>query len=229
MHISELHLKTRNLSKQKDFYQITLGLPVLEERATSFTFQAGTTRLTFHASSQNDIIYHFAFTVPRNKLALAKKWLVERTPLLSQNGQDDFDFGSPHSTYFLDAAGNIGELIAHHSLLNETPGNFTSSDLLHVSEIGLVVDDVDAQVAALHTRFGLELFKPFGAVAGKFAAVGDALGLFIVVKTGRTWFPTSTPATVAPLDVTINGISEKNYRALPYPYTIRTATLVTAP
>ncbi|HLZ58022.1 MAG TPA: hypothetical protein VKR06_13870 [Ktedonosporobacter sp.] len=223
MQISELHLKTRNLSTQKAFYQTTIGLPLLEETATSFTFQAGATRLTFHTTAQENSFYHFALTIPHNKLAQAKQWLAERTPLLTQNGQDEFPFQTwdARSVYFRDPAGNIGELIVHYSLPDEAKGEFSARDLLYVSEIGLVVDDVRAQVDTLKRKFALQTFQ--GEDSDTFTVLGDARGRFIVVKTGRIWYPTSdTAAVIVPLDVTIEGSREKNYRALPYPYTIRT-------
>src|SRR5690349_21082426 len=116
MQISELHLKARDLTLQKLFYQTTMGLPLLEETATSFTFQAGTTRLTFHVTGQQQSCYHFAFTIPHNKLAQAKSWLAKRAPLLAKDGQDEFPFQSwnARSIYFYDPVGNIGELIAHY-------------------------------------------------------------------------------------------------------------------
>src|SRR5882672_4315137 len=71
MHITELTLQTHDLAAQRDFYEHTLELPVLEASEQAFTVQAGTTRLTFQATEQEDVLYHVAFTVPRNKIAQA--------------------------------------------------------------------------------------------------------------------------------------------------------------
>ena len=82
MHIQELSLHTRHLAGQKAFYRIILGLPLLAETADSFTIQAGTTRLRFQ-EGQQDVLYHVAFTIPRNTFIQAKSWLRELYWLLS--------------------------------------------------------------------------------------------------------------------------------------------------
>ena len=91
--------------------------------------------------------------------------------------------------------------------------------VIHVSEIGLAVDNVLAQVAEFKDRLGIEPHR--GASDDTFTAVGDIYGLFIVVKIGRFWFPTDTDAApVAPVKVTIEGAQEQHYHVSPYPYEI---------
>ena len=73
MHIQELSLRTRHVANQKAFYCTTLGLSLLTETTDSFTVQAGTTRLRFQ-ETQQDVLYHVAFTIPRNTFHEAKSW-----------------------------------------------------------------------------------------------------------------------------------------------------------
>jgi len=80
MHIQELSLQTHHLADQKEFYRATLGLPLLAETADSFIVQVGTTRLRYQ-SAQQDVLYHVAFTIPRNKYTQAKSWLRQRVSL----------------------------------------------------------------------------------------------------------------------------------------------------
>jgi catechol-2,3-dioxygenase len=91
--------------------------------------------------------------------------------------------------------------------------------VLHISEVGLAVDNVLAQVAEFKARFGIEPYR--GESSDTFTAVGDISGLFIVVKIGRFWFPTETDAApVAPVEVTVEGAEEQQYHVSPYPYEI---------
>lgn len=223
MHITELTLQTRNLPAQRAFYEHTLELPMVEAGEQAFTVQAGTTRLTFQASKQPDALYHVAFTIPRNKVEQAKRWATARFPLLTDPaGIEEFRFGSWNSwsIYFRDAADNILEFIAHFDLDRETEGDFGPADMLHVSEIGLPVDDVPAQVSNLHTLLGIEPYK--GQRSDVFTAVGDIYGLFIVVATGRLWVPDMTsPATIAPTEITVQGTEERHYALSPFPYDVR--------
>lgn len=221
MHIQELTLYTRRLNEQKAFYHTTLGLPLLAETPTSFTLQAGTTRLHFQTTEQ-DVLYHVAFTIPRNTYASAKAWLKERQPLLKNEGEDEifFRFLNARSFYFLDAENNILEFIAHYKLENETEGAFKPTDILHISEIGLAVEDVPPQVALLQEKLGIE---PYGGPASpNFAFMGDIYGQFVVVKTGRPWLPTKDVlAIVSPAQVTISGQQEQQIELSPFPYTIK--------
>jgi len=53
----------------------------VEETANVVTLQVGATRLSFEAmTAWEELVYHIAFSIPRNKLAAAKEWLAARRP-----------------------------------------------------------------------------------------------------------------------------------------------------
>jgi catechol-2,3-dioxygenase len=225
MRIQELTLQTRYLAQQKDFYSTTLGLPLLAKSADSFMVQAGTTRLRFQVT-QHKALYHVAFTIPRNTFTQAKSWLKQRVSLLCKDGEDEIFFAdlNARSLYFCDAANNILEFIVHYNLDQETTGTFAPADILHVSEIGLPVEDVPALAATLKDTLDIDSYG--GSVSENFAFLGDIYGQLVVVKTGRPWLPTETVrAAVAPVQLTINGQKTLQLRLSPYPYTLT----VTAP
>lgn len=220
MRITELSLCTQNFQAQYHFYTNILGLPLREKTTETFTVQAGATYLTFQETTQ-ETGYHFAFTIPCNKFIQAKEWLTTRTSLLSQNDRNEFSFESwnAYSLYFHDAANHILEFIAHYDLPNENQRAFGATDLLYISEIGMAFKEVPEQVTMLRTEFHLEPYR--NSIGEDFAAIGDTTGLFINVKTGRNWFPTSTPALVSPLEVTIEDVEGGHTQQLmPYPYRI---------
>ena len=103
------------------------------------------------------------------------------------------DFGSESwnsdSIYFLDSAGNILEFIARHALQNATEGNFSSLQILNVSEIGLPSENVIGLANELCTRLGLSVFKQ--EPNETFTPVGDDNGLFILPIQNRIWMPDS--------------------------------------
>jgi catechol-2,3-dioxygenase len=225
MRFTELHLYTQDLHAQRLFYTGTLRLPLVAETVASFTVQAGATRLHFQRTEQEGLRYHFAFSIPSHKLPDAKAWLLARTPpvpLLEKDGQDEFhddESWNVSNLYFYDAAGNILEFIAHHDVPDNTPDGFDEHSVLSISEIGLAVENVLAHVAEFKDRFGFEPYR--GASSDMFTAVGDIYGRLIMVKIGRFWFPTQTDAaTVAPVEVTIEGAEEQQYHVSPYPYEI---------
>jgi hypothetical protein len=222
MHIQELILHTRQVTAQKAFYCSTLGLPLLEEATGAFTVQAGTTRLCFQ-ETQQDVLYHVALTIPRKTFHEAKSWVQKRVPLLHKNGEDEIFFAhlNARSFYFCDPAENILEYIVHYGLDYETDRAFGGASVLHVSEIGLPVEEVPALADLLHKQLTISPYG--GSISEEFAFLGDISGQLVVVKIGRPWLPTETVrAAVAPVRLTISDQREQQVQFLPYPYIITT-------
>ena len=88
----------------------------------------------------------------------------------------DYRQWNAHSVFFLDPAGNILEYIARHDLKNADTSPFSWADMLHVSEIGLVVDDVTATAEALK---GMAAVAQYKGGDGDFMAMGDEYGLLL--------------------------------------------------
>lgn len=220
MRFRELELKAQNLRQQRAFYVDLLGLPLLEETPTQLTLQAGATRLRFSAGRGSEGIYHIAFNIAENKLAEAKPWLEARLQLLEHEGQNSFTAQASWNAemvYFYDADGNIVEFIARHNLPTTSSDPFGPESITSVSEIGYVVPDVEATVARLTRDLGLE---PYGSTSSDFVPLGDAEGLLIVVSEGRHWFPTTTPASVLPLELTLDRPQTSLYSEPDMPYRI---------
>ena len=189
MQFTHVHLQTSQLAAQRIFYEDTLGLVVSDESPTSFTVQVGSSRLTFEQSDQ-EFRYHFAFNIPENQIEDGMRWLEQQgVPLIRLNNQLLFNFVNwdAHSVYFLDAAGNIAEVIARHRLPNTSQAAFGADSLLSVSEVGLATNDVLATVEQLQAELGTPVFD--GQGSDTFTAVGDDEGLLIVVRIGRIWYP----------------------------------------
>jgi hypothetical protein len=220
MRIQELSLQTCHLADQKDFYHTALGLPLVAETTASCTLQAGATRVRFQ-EAQHDVLYHVAFTIPCNTFPEAKSWLKKHVSLLRKHGEDEFFFATlnARSLYFCDAANNILELIVHYDLNHETEGPFGPAQVLHVSEVGLPVEDVLAQVILLKEKLAIEPYG--GLVSEEFAFLGDIYGQLVVVKIGRPWQPAETLlAAVAPMQLTMSGKPEQQLQLSPFPYTM---------
>ena len=196
-----------------------MGLELLGETPEHFTVRAGRGLLQFDGFEGKGGAYHFAFNIPANKLAEAKAWLLERVELLEEGGQNQFfsESWNAEQVYFLDADGNILEFIARHELPHASSEPFGSEHILNVSEIGWVVPEVAATLAAFK-RLGL---TPYRKAGQKFAAVGDAYGLLIVAQTNRPWFPTKIKAGVAPLELTFSSTTPFAYTEPGLPYRVR--------
>ena len=203
MFIRYLELHSQNLQAQHDFYSKVLELPV-NVSTTKLEVQAGETKLVFtQAQPDFDGAYHFAFNIPENQFHASKEWLSHRTPLLHDNsGKEEFESESwnSQSIYFKDAAGNILEFIARHNLKNAVTNEFSSTQILNVSEIGLPSENVIALANELCTRLDLSVFMQESSET--FTPVGDDNGLFILPVKRRIWMPDSgVPAKLLPVKV----------------------------
>lgn len=217
MHIRELKLLTSRLAEQKEFYTQTLGLPLMDEQNDHIAIQVDATMLIFmQAQEGSEPYYHFAFNITENKLLQAKAWIAERSISLSRDDPDNWYSTSWNSNalYFYDPAGNIVEFIARHTLANAQEGPFTEQDILCVSEIGLVPDNVATTVTTLREKVGVEVYR--GSVSEEFAALGDEHGLFILSRRGRTWLASDKISQTYPVDVSIEAGTGYDFADLPY-------------
>ncbi len=190
MQILELTIYSEDLFSQKSFYNDLLGFEVSEESETSFSIQAGVTKLIFIASNQFTP-YHFAINIPNNQLFDAIKWMKSKgIPLLKDGNNEIIDFEWIHarSIYFYDKDNNIVELIARKKLNNQSSRPFSMSNFLEVSEIGLPNQNIE-KIFSLLNPLGIKLFA---GNLERFAMLGNEQGMFLAVNTTikDDWIPT---------------------------------------
>ncbi|MFN7628864.1 MAG: VOC family protein [Pirellula sp.] len=214
-----LRLQATRLEEMRSFYHLTLGLPVESDVHNSLSIRFGQTVIEFQGASDKSSkpFYHFAFNIPENKFAEAKRWLAKRCTLLKDpTGADELFFSkwNAHAVYFADPAGNIGELIARHTLANAAAGAFDQEDILYASEIGLVAHDPKA--------LGTEIGAHFGLPGGGSMFVGDPSGYFVLPPVSRLWIPEEKQkASIYPAEVKLAVETEiMEYRARDLPYVI---------
>ena len=219
MNITRLELLSSDLQAQRNFYADILELPA-QLTSSGLEVRAGRTDLLFtQAPDGFDGAYHFAFNIPENQFRAAKSWITKRILLLhDESGKDEFALESwnSHSVYFKDAAGNVLEFIARHSLKNRVDGEFDGQQILQISEIGLPSEDVVGFVNELCSRLNVSVFKQ--EPNATFTPIGDDNGLLILPIQGRIWIPNSgVPAKLLTVKVqgSVNG-KEWEVRGVPY-------------
>jgi catechol-2,3-dioxygenase len=220
------------LAAMKEFYNGSLELRLLDEGLGRLTIGAGETQIKFvpAGSDDGDAFYHFAFNIPENKVLSAWRWQKARTPLLPiparlrdpayPDDVVDYRHWNAHFIFFFDPAGNVVEYIARHGLGNARTGPFTSSDILHASEIGLVVDDVLAAASELKQVAGVDHYKVGSA---QFTALGDENGLLLVMQRGRVISfnaPQKKATSVFRTSASVRGSRRARYRVPGFPYEI---------
>jgi len=195
MRIHAVTLPARDTAEVAAAYR-GLGFPVRTTEDAA-EVKVGTTRLRFDRDPGYRGYrgaHHLAFTIPTGSFAAARAWIGERAEVIAPDGRDEFagpGTWDSRSVYFRGPDAQVLELIERRALAPD-PGArepFRSSDVVSVSEVGVVVDDVPAAVTLL-AEAGLH---PYGGFATDgFAAVGDVEGLVILVARGRAWVPEGT-------------------------------------
>jgi catechol 2,3-dioxygenase-like lactoylglutathione lyase family enzyme len=184
------------------FYADRLGL----ERLGDGAYAVGPAELSFRPD-EGAPFYHFALLVPGDRFDAALEWARERVDILPGGDVDDvvFDFDNWNALafYFHDPAGNIVELIAHRGLGDSgAQGAFGASELLGVSEVGLVGEP--SVIAEALESAGIRLYD--GSLEpGRLAFFGERAKVLILAPEGRGWLPTGRPAEPHPVDVVVAG------------------------
>ena len=206
MKITELILRTSNISQQLRFYTEQLGMSCIDQSPDSFSIHAGSSKLTF-LRQENPLpsVYHFAFNVAPASLADIPAFLDKKNipPIIADNVLfHEFTDWNARAVYFKDYDGNILEFIARFNLYpNEQERTFSVQDIFNISEMGIVVNDIPGFVNVAHHHLHQNIWKEYGA---DFKAIGDEEGLLITVPPHRNWFPTQSPALPLPASITLD-------------------------
>ncbi|MFF2090556.1 VOC family protein [Paenibacillus sp. NPDC058174] len=223
MRIHSVRLLAKDLEPLQKFYAHLLGLPLLEHSKDSFTVSAGQSSLTFERTENagENPYYHFAFDIPKNHMDESIDWLASKKVSLNLLPNQTYKIYSrtwdATSIYFDDPAGNIVEFISRNSLNNAADTTFSSMSLLNISEIGLVVHDVNSTMKLLESNLQLDAYHDNN---NSFAAVGDVDGLFILSAHKRIWLGSDKEADIFRTEVTIEGNDQGTSYVGSFPYNI---------
>lgn len=205
MRIRQLTIATGDLEGQAAFYGERLGLPVRrEDEAIEVRLRESTIRFE-RADFDLDARYHFAINVPGDSIHEAVAWLSERQEPLTFDGDPVRTDVGAGCVYFLDAAGNVVELIASPHVEGGRK-DFGPGSLIEIAEIGIASADVDATGKAVQEAFG----EPVRWSDSELTAVGDHHAVVIVAPIGRGWVPVDLTATPLPTEIVAD---EARFRA----------------
>lgn len=212
MRIAQITLATADPEGQARFWGEQLGLTMLE---TEDTVDVALRRSTIRfepAADGVDARYHFAINVPPESIDAAAAWLVDRQEVLEFHGDPEEEEGTTivhtdrgaSAFYFLDAGGNVVELISNPHLDDEPEAAFGPNSLLEIAEVGVATADTAATRAAVEEVFGATVLWG-GSDGSRLTAIGDDHGVVIVAPAGRGWIPVGLPARPLPTTIVAHG------------------------
>ena len=224
MRINEIRLLTNQLDCLQHFYRDVLKLTISSSSEQHISFTVGASMLTFVKTTEiQKPYYHFAFNITCSKFMQALEWLKQRNVAINTIDGEKFIYSkswNSHSVYFYDTAGNIVEFIARYNLSHQKDSTqFSSSDILNISEIGLASEDVLVLSKYLQGKYALEIFLDGNSI---FIPIGNEEGLFILSSRNRNWLGSNKAVDIFPLEIVIKHEHISSERLLDYPYTITT-------
>ena len=210
MKFRELTLQTNCLLETEKFYREKLGL-LIDRRSEDFiSFQVGVSKLAFvKTKTIKRPTYHFAFSIPNNKLEESITWLEKKIQIIHLETGPIVKFSNwnARSIYFFDNNGNILEFICRDDLNNYSSDDFSSKSIQSINEVGLVNDSpiefCEKIISQINTGFYQE-----GPVSEMFCALGANSGLLVISSSKRNWFPTDQLAQFFPLKLIVNVLDE---------------------
>ncbi len=192
-------LHTNQLNELKDFYQNILEMSVIDEGVDSFTLQIGSSTLTFK-ESHLPAAYHFAFNIPGNHMAEAKKWLQARVELNREDGNDEIYYKSfdADAIYFDDPAGNVVEFIGRRT--KNSAGNFTINSFMDISEMSITTPYV-SEVAKKLQEVGVTSRNNKTIEPDSLNFLGKDDTYIILVPPNRRWYFSNKFSETYPLEI----------------------------
>lgn len=188
MRIIELTLQTNNLEKTKHFYHEMIGFEIIDDSEKEISFKVGSSKLKFvQVNSGYHPKYHFAFTIPANKLEEAIVWTSQRVNLIN-NGDNEivsnFENWNAKAIYFYDNNFNILEFICRADLENSVEDDFSVNTILNINEIGIATDHPLQLGTEINEKIKSDFFAK-GPKREDFATVGTGHGLFVISNPDR--------------------------------------------
>jgi catechol 2,3-dioxygenase-like lactoylglutathione lyase family enzyme len=222
MRIRRLTLATVDPEAQEAFWGERLGLPVGWADDDEVEVRLRDSTIAFRRVAPGlDPRYHFAINLPPGSIDAAVEWMRERQELLAFHGDPVRADVGAGCIYFLDAAGNVVELIASPDLEGD-PEPFGPGSLVEVAEIGIAATDPAATSAAVGEVFGEGVFWG-GGPGSDLTAVGDRHAVVIVAPVGRGWIPVGLPARPLPTEILAYGSEAREVTLPEGPYVLRVA------
>ncbi len=228
MRIRRLTLATVDPEAQAAFWGERLGLPVgwVDEDEVEVRLRDST--IVFRRAAGLDPRYHFAINVPPGTIHAAVAWVSERHELLAFHGDPDEEEGATvvrtdvgsGCAYFLDAAGNVAELISSPYVEGAAAEGFGPGSLIEIAEVGIAATDHQATCAAVREFFAEEVLWG-GGPGSELTAVGDHHAVVIVAPVGRGWIPVGLPARPLPTEIVAYGNKPRELTLPEGPYRLR--------
>jgi len=217
MQFDAVSIPAADPERMADWYRSRFGSSDRSDEAS--TVRLGETALRFTAAQEAPPV-HLAV-----RLLLdgdrAVDWLADRATILPVEGQPSrrFEFLDATAIYFEDPAGNVLEGLCYDGDLRHR-GDSAVVD--GVTEVGLSAGEPLALVEWLEESVGL---SAWGTPSESFAWVGNRHARFVVIPTGREWYPTDRAAEPVPVSVTVVDESalRGRYSHPTLPYEIRIA------
>lgn len=219
MDIINTTLKTHKLKVMKYFYEQILGFVIDNETPNSFQITLGKSSIVFNDKNVvGEPYYHFACDIPSNQFLEAKKWVMDKTNLLTEKGLNEIDFtySVAKSFYFEDPSGNIIEFMARLEDNPPSDKTFSLESIQKLSEMSLIVHDKMAVANLLVNNHIVERSdSEITSTSLSFMSDKKTKVYLLLASPNRKWLFSEKKSKVFPIDITLDsgivlGVNNQN-------------------
>jgi len=197
MKFEQVTVPATDPSTLSEWYGTLFGA-VLDTSGSAPEIQLDETTLSFEAVEEPPPV-HLAFRLMCSAEE-AVDWLADRATILPVEGESSrwFEFLDATAIYFDDPEGNVLEGLCYKGDPRRSRDSGAVVD--GVTEVGVPAHEPLALVEWFEETVGL---SAWGTPSETFAWVGDREARFVVVPTGREWYPTDRDSGLTPVSVTV--------------------------
>jgi len=204
--ITEATIYVSNYDKTLSFYKRLFRNKLSEVSNKEFKIKLPWN--TLHVIKEDSIgepFYHYCFLIPKSLFDQAKNYVSNMVELNTQDGEDEISFiPSIRSFYFYDPSGNVVEFMGKDSNDNPSQETFSPHEILGISEMSLVTDDLSQTASKLYHEGILEK-APSEINQDGLTFISSGETTLLLSPTDRVWVFSEKVGKVFPQSIKMDG------------------------
>lgn len=203
--ITDATIYASNYEETLEFYKRLFKNKLTETDAEQFQLdlQWNTLKVIKEKTDEKPY-YHFCFLIPKPLFKHAKEYVSKLVSLNTKDGADEITFTDEiQSFYFYDPSGNVAEFMGKESVDEPTDTTFSPEEVLALSEMSLVTEQIENTAAKLHKE-GLLSKTPEEVGKNGLTFIPSGETTLLLSTTDRTWLFSDKYPKVFPQKINID-------------------------
>lgn len=204
--ITDATIYASNYEETLEFYKQLFKNKLTETDVHQFhlDLQWNTLKVVKEEADENPF-YHLCFLIPKSHFKQAKEYVSKLVSLNTKEGKDEISFTDEiQSFYFYDPSGNVAEFMGKESVDDPISDKFSPDEVLALSEMSLVTEQIENTAAKLHNE-GILDKEPDEVKENGLTFIPSGETTILLSTTDRTWLFSDKYPKVFPQEINIDG------------------------